>query len=74
LITLNLLSLNDNFPILFFLQEFFVERFGSAIRFVRPSDYSAFDKSFAEKDRLFERSKHSISIVKKPLILQWKRT
>jgi len=62
------------FPVLFFLQDFFVERFGSDIRSVGTCDRSALDKSFSEKARLFERNEISILIVKKPLILQWKRT
>ena len=48
----------DTFPVLFFLQEFFVERFGSDIRSVGPSDRSAFDKSFSEKAQLFEWREH----------------
>jgi len=62
------------FPDSFFLQEFFVERFGSDIRSVVPSDGSIIDKSFSEKVRLFEWRELSILIVKKPIILQWKRT
>jgi hypothetical protein len=53
----NLLIYN-RFPVLFFLHEFFVERFGSDIRSVGPCDGSAFDKSFSEKTRLLERSEH----------------
>jgi hypothetical protein len=50
--------LYNTFSLSFFLQEFFVERFGSDIRSVGPWDRSAIDKSFSEKARLFEWREH----------------
>ena len=52
------LFMSSTFPVLYFLQEFFVERFGSDIRSVGLSDASAIDKSFSEKARLFEWREH----------------
>lgn len=55
---MHILLPHDNFPLSFFLQEFFVEGFWSDIRSVGLSDASAIDKSFSEKARLLERSEH----------------